>query len=224
MTEPEPDPAAPLSPCKLGSLLLQYPSPELQSALGSVGDRDLAALRRSRPAVRGLLEWYASASPADLCGAYSETFDFSKARSLHLTYHLHGDRRQRGIALLRLKQSYEAAGWELGSSELPDHLPLMLEFAALVPAAGSELLGEHSIPIALIRAALHKDDNVFAPALDLVAEQLPGLSARQVAKLRRLAASGPPTEQVGLEPFAPPEIMGDGGDGGMPLPMVGGRP
>ena len=53
-------------------------------------------------------------------------------------------------------------------------------------------------------------------------EELPGLSKRQIARIRRLAENGPPTEEVGLEPFAPPEVMPTK-DGDLPLPMVGGR-
>lgn len=215
--------AEPLEPLKLASLLLQYPSPGLREALASVDERDLRGLRKSRREVRALLDWYATTPVGELGRTYVETFDFSKQRSLHLSYHLHGDRRQRGIALLRLKQAYEAAGLELSSGELPDYLPLMLEFAAFVPAAGRELLCEHAISIELVRASLRRDSNVYAGALDLVSEQLPGLTKRELARLRRLAASGPPTEEVGLEPFAPPEVMGDG-VGGTPLPMVGGRP
>ena len=216
-----------LDPDKLASLLLQYPTVELREALASVERDDLRGLRRSRGAVARLLELYATASTGELDRLYTETFDFSKQRSLHLTYHLHGDSRQRGIALLRLKQAYEAAGFELSSAELPDYLPLMLEFAALVPAAGRELLAQHAVSIELVRASLRRDDNPYAGAFDLVAERLPGLSRRELAKLRRLAAEGPPTEQVGLEPFAPPEVMG-GGEGmpgapAGPQPLVGGR-
>ena len=219
-----------LDPYKLASLLLQYPTAELREALASVEREDLRGLRRSRSAVARLLELYATASTGELDRLYTETFDFSKQRSLHLTYHLHGDSRQRGIALLRLKQAYEAAGFELSSAELPDYLPLMLEFAVLAPAAGRELVAQHAVSIELVRASLRRDDNPSAGAFDLVAERLPGLSRRELAKLRRLAAEGPPTEQVGLEPFAPPEVMG-GGEGlpampGMPSgpqPLVGGR-
>jgi len=220
----------PVDPLKLASLLLQYPTAELREALAAVDERDLSGLRRSRTAVSALLEHYATASPGEFDRLYAETFDFSKQRSLHLTYHLHGDSRQRGIALLRLKQAYEAAGFEFTTSELPDYLPLMLEFADLAPDAGRELLAQHGVSIELIRASLRRDGNPYAGALDLVAEQLPGLSRRELAKLRRLAAEGPPTEQVGLEPFAPPEVMGSdpAAAGGMPpvqpKPLIGGRP
>ena len=218
----------PVDPLKLASLLLLYPTPELRAALAAVEPRDLAGLRRSRAAVEALLEHYATASTGELDRLYTETFDFSKQRSLHLSYHLHGDSRQRGIALLRLKQAYEAAGFEFIGSELPDYLPLMLEFATLAPDAGRELLAQHAVSIELVRASLRRDGNLYAGALDLVVERLPGLSRRELAKLRRLAAEGPPTETVGLEPFAPPEVMGADPDpsGGMPVlpqPLVGGR-
>ncbi|CAN5525001.1 nitrate reductase molybdenum cofactor assembly chaperone [soil metagenome] len=218
-----------LDPLKLASFLLQYPTTDRRDALAAVEARDLANLRRSRTSVDELLALYERASTGELERLYTETFDFSKQRSLHLTYHLHGDSRQRGIALLRLKQAYEAAGFDLSSSELPDYLPLILEFAVLAPEAGRELLAQHAISIELIRASLRRDGNVYAGALELVAEQLPGLGRRELAKLRRLAASGPPTEQVGLEPFAPPEVMGSDAESNMPMPappqpLVGGQP
>ncbi len=134
--------SAAIDPFKLASLLLQYPTPELRTALADVEPGDLAGLHRSRAAVEALLEHCAAATTGELDRLYTETFDFSKQRSLHLTYHLHGDSRQRGMALLRLKQAYEAAGFEFVTSELPDYLPLMLEFAGLAPDARRELLAQ----------------------------------------------------------------------------------
>ncbi len=210
-----------ISPLRIAALLLQYPSESLQEALGSLERRDLRGAKRSRAAIERLLALYATTQAGELQRLYTETFDFNKQRTLHLTYQLHGDSRQRGIALLRLKQAYESAGFDLVSNELPDYLPLMLEFADLVGPAGTELLAQHAISIELVRASLHRDSSPWAAALDLVSDRLPGLSRRELAKLRRVAASGPPTERVGLEPFAPPEVMGGEGP---PLPLVGGRP
>ena len=200
---------APVAPAQLASLLLQYPREPVRAALAHVDERDLRALRGSRRGVERLLETYRRTEGVELCRMYSDTFDFSRKQSLHLTYHLHGDSRARGMALLRLKQAYEAAEFDLVADELPDYLPLMLEFAALAPSAGRELLAQHKISIELIRSSLDRERSPWTPAADLVAELLPGLTSREVAKLRRLAASGPPTEQVGLEPFAPPELMGE---------------
>ena len=213
----------PVHPLKLASLLLQYPEPELKSALEAVERDDLGSLGRCRQGVERLLEGYRALPLPELQRRYVETFDFSRQRGLHLTYHLHGDRRQRGIALLRLKQAYAAAGFELAGTELPDFLPLMLEFAALAPEPGRGLLSEHRVALELIRASLADDGSPYRPVLDLVVEGLPGLTRRQVAKLKRLATEGPPSEEVGLEPFAPPEMMPSAGEG-PEAPLVGGRP
>lgn len=208
-------------PLKLASLLLQYPSAELRQTLIDSRDDELGE-ERTIALLRPLLDRYRAAPLSELQRAYVEDFDFTKRNSLHLTYHLHGDRRQRGVALLRLKQAYAAAGMEPSDVELPDYLPLMLEFAAFArEPAGLELLGEHRVAIELVRRSLREQDSPWATALDVVDRALPGLSRRQLARLRRLMAEGPPTEQVGLEPFAPPEVMPQ--PGGPPAePLVGG--
>jgi len=207
---------------KLVSLLLQYPSPALVAAAGELSGVERRALDRR---LASFLDWYGAAPLGEIQREYVRAFDFNRRSALHLTYQVHGDRRQRGIALLRLKGAYAAAGLAVSDSELPDFLPLMLEFAALVPERGRELLADHRVSIELIRSALREEGSRWAPLLDLVADRLGGLSRRQLSRLRRLAAEGPPTEEVGLEPFAPPEVMpGPGGPGGPPAqPMVGGR-
>ena len=192
---------------KLLSLLLQYPSGELLAARD-----ELAGAAEGR--VARFAEWWASEPAGELQRAYVETFDFNRRNSLYLTYHVHGDRRQRGVALLRLKQRYAAAGLELTDGELPDYLPVMLEFAALAPPdVGLAALADGRDAIELIRASLHEAGSPYALVLDAVAALLPGLTGAQAARVRRLAAEGPPSEQVGLEPFAPPEVMpmGTGG-------------
>ena len=187
---------------KLMSLLLQYPGDELLAAR-----RELADAATGGPLARFAV-WWAGEDPAELRRKYVETFDFARRNSLYLTYHVHGDRRQRGIALLRLKQRYAAAGLELLDGELPDYLPVMLEFAALAPTdVGLAALAESRDAIELVRASLHEAGSPYALLLDAVAEMLPGLTGAQAARVRRLAAEGPPSEQVGLEPFAPPEVM-----------------
>ena len=209
-------------PLKVLSVLLSYPAPPMAEAVRAIGPDDLAQFGRRREELGGLVARYRSATPGELQRAYVESFDFQKRSSLHLTYHVHGDRRQRGLALLRLKQAYGAAGLELAATELPDYLPLMLEFAAIAPEpAGRELLAEQRVAIELVRAALRDAGSEWAVALDAVADRLPGLTRRQLSRVRRLAAEGPPGEQVGLEPFAPPEVMPQDPGGPPPQPLVG---
>ena len=186
---------------KLLSLLLQYPTDELLAARGELAAAADGPIRR-------FADWWAAEPAARLQRAYVETFDFTRRNSLYLTYHVHGDRRQRGVALLRLKQRYAAAGLDLLDGELPDYLPVMLEFAALAPPdVGLAALAESRDAIELVRASLHEAGSPYAALLDAVAALLPGLTGAQAARVRRLAADGPPSEQVGLEPFAPPEVM-----------------
>ena len=189
---------------KLLSLLLQYPADDLLA-----GRDELAAAGSGEGrAVERFLDWWAGEPARDLQRTYVETFDFTRRNSLYLTYHVHGDRRQRGVALLRLKQSYAAAGFELLDGELPDYLPVMLEFAALAPPdLGLAALVEARDALELVRTSLHEAGSPYALLLDAVADLLPGLTGAQAARVRRLAAEGPPSEQVGLEPFAPPEVM-----------------
>ena len=189
---------------KLLSLLLQYPTDELLAARAEFA---AAAAVQGGPVER-FADWWSREPVGSLQRAYVETFDFTRRNSLYLTYHVHGDRRQRGVALLRLKQRYTAAGFELLDGELPDYLPVMLEFAALAPSdVGVAALVEARDSLELVRTSLREAGSPYALLLDVVTDLLPGLTGAQAARVRRLAAEGPPSEQVGLEPFAPPEVM-----------------
>lgn len=210
-------------PLKLASLLLQYPSADLREAADAARELEIAPTRgRQAERLHEFCGWYAARPLAELQRLYVDAFDFTKQCSLHLSYHVHGDRRQRGVALVALKDRYRAAGFEPPGTELPDYLPLMLEFAALAePVSGAELLEQHRVAIELVRAGLQRDGSPFAPLLEVVCAGLGRLSSQKLARIRRLAAEGPPTEEVGLEPFAPPEVMPVDGPGAG-RPMVGG--
>jgi nitrate reductase delta subunit len=199
--------AEPVHPLKLASLLLQYPEPPL---LGAVEDLDLSEVapvgRRERGRLAAFLDWWRERSLGELQRAYVEQLEFAKRCSLHLTDHGHGDSRQRGLALLRIRQAYAEAGFVPDERELPDYLPMMLEFAAL-DSGGVELLEQNREAIELVAAGLRRADSAYAELLGVVTDTMPRLSARQIGRIRRLAAEGPPSEEVGLEPFAPPEVM-----------------
>jgi nitrate reductase delta subunit len=112
------------------------------------------------------------------------------------------------MALLRLKRLYAQAGLELAREELPDYLPLVLEFASLAPGdVGETLLREHRPELELLRANLHDTGSPYADLLEALCAGLPRLTPLERERVRRLASEGPPSEQVGLQPFAPPEVM-----------------
>jgi nitrate reductase delta subunit len=200
--------AQPVSPFKLLSLLLQYPAEPLLAIRADIAQAvgELARGRR-RDGLERFVAWWAAAPSREVRERYVETFDFQRRHSLYLSYHTFGDRRQRGMALLALKQRYTAADLELHDAELPDFLPVILEACAIAPEVGLEILARHREPIELVRASLHAERSPWAHLLDAVVAGLPGLTRRQVAKVARLAEQGPPEEQVGLEPFGPPEMM-----------------
>lgn len=185
-----------MSVLKLCSLLLQYPTPALVGARA-----ELEAAAAQAPELGPLVARYGQTPLPALQAEYVRTFDFDRRASLHLTYHTHGDRRQRGLELVRLKRRFAEAELALVDGELPDYLPVLLEFAALAPDRGEPLLAELRGPLELVRARLHEAESPYACVLDAVVARLPKLTAGQAEAVRRLALQGPPTELVGLEPF-----------------------
>jgi len=196
-------------PYKLLSVLLRYPDARIVEARGELvaAVADLPHSPTKGPLER-FLAHFSGSTPAALERGYVETFDLQRRASLYLTYYVHGDTRKRGIALLRLKRLYATAGLELVREELPDYLPLVLEFAALAPpGVGEQLLREHRPALELLRGNLHDVGSPYAHVLDALCAGLPRLTGLERERVRRLAAEGPPHERVGLQPFAPPEVM-----------------
>ena len=108
----------------------------------------------------------------------------------------------------RLKQTYTAAGLRLVDDELPDHLAVILEYAAAVaPDTGRAALIEHRAGLELLRVALHDAGSPWSAVLDSLSATMPRLAGDERQAVARLAAQGPAEEQVGLAPFAPPEYM-----------------
>ena len=185
-----------MKPWQLLSVLLQYPDAELCGA-----QEELERAAAGRAPIERYLRYRRSASLRELQAEYVQTFDFDRRATLHLTYHTHGDRRQRGLELVRLKRRYAEAGLPLTGSELPDYLPALLEFAALAPEQGEALLNELRAPLELVRSRLHATTSAYADLLDALVDALPRRTRAQIAATRRLAEEGPPVELVGLEPF-----------------------
>ena len=193
--------AAPAPPWALFSFLLRYPDDAVRAARAEISRLQAGPVRAALE--RFAAEW--SGDPAD----YVQTFDLRRRAALELTYYAHGDTRERGMALLRLKKLYRAAGLPMDSPQLPDHLTVMLAFAALAPAGyGEALLREHRPAIELLRLSLHDLASPYAHLLDAIAACLPPLRVSDRSEVARLAREGPPEEAVGLEPYGPPEHTG----------------
>lgn len=196
-------------PYKLLSVLLQYPNEQLLEARSEVAlaVRQLPASYEKGCLLRFSEHWLA-ATATKLQQEYVVTFDLERRCGLYLSYYVDGDTRRRGMSLLRLKRMYEAAGLVKEEGELPDFLPLMLEFAEFAPAGyGRQVLTEYRASLELIRRSLRERHSPYAHLLDAICHDLPALNPLQRADLVKLISEGPPSEQVGLQPFAPPEVM-----------------
>ena len=207
------------------SLLLGYPDEELLARVGLMRD---AATRLpaavSDPLTAFLAHLEAIPLP-ELAADFVSTFDHQRRCCLYLTYFEHGDTRNRGVALLRFKTAYRESGMLLSDDELPDHLGVLLEFGATADiAVARELLLAHRAGLELLRLALEDAHSPWALVLKAVSATLPALAGDDREAVMKLAAQGPPAEEVGLAPFAPPEYMPEpggshGGPVSLPLPV-----
>lgn len=173
--------------CRVLARLLDYPSDETRALLPQLLQaleheqtlspqrlREVQALvaRLARPGAEGAFAVQAF---------YVDSFDRGRATSLHLFEHVHGDSRERGPALIDLARTYEAGGMFFDAAELPDYLPVVLEFASTQPVETARaFLGELSHILNAIHSGLVKrDNNPYAAAIGAVLE-LAGETPRAV--------------------------------------------
>lgn len=189
------------------SLLLDYPDEELLARSDMLRSASHGLPSAIGDSVRGFLDHLDATPLPELQADYVDTFDTRRRCNLFLTYFAHGDTRKRGMALLRFKQTYLRAGFELDDAELPDHLCVVLEFAATIDhALGRDLMLDHRAGLELLRLSLRDKDSPWANLIDAVTATLPPLRGDERDAVRRLAAEGPPEEEVGLAPFASPRF------------------
>ena len=115
--------------------ILSYPTAELQQAvpeLGSVIEMESMIPAPERQALDSLLSNISSCDLMDLEEQYVQLFDRTRSLSLHLFEHVHGESRDRGQAMVDLRQQYSEAGLEMSSNELPDYIPLFLEYLSIL--------------------------------------------------------------------------------------------
>ena len=187
---------------RIAALLLDYPARQTLDMLDELHAGASAIPAPAGPPLVSFVNHLRGTPPIELAAYYVETFDLRRRNCLHLSYYAYGDTRKRGMALLRFKHAYRAAGVELGEHELPDHLAVVLEFAAIVdPVAGRRLLVEYLPVVELLRLSLQECGSPYAAVLQAVCGTLPELNVADRRRVAELAAEGPPAEEVGLEPF-----------------------
>lgn len=183
---------------KVLSALLCYPQAELQAALtemADVLDREKLLPERERQALRVFMERLERADLMELQERYVASFDRGRALSLHLFEHVHGQSRDRGQAMVNLLDVYRRHGFELDARELPDYIPLFLEYLAQRPMSEAlDLLADAMHVMALLGARLTERGSDYCTVFDALAA-LVGEPA-DMADIRRQAATEGPDETV----------------------------
>ncbi|WP_018912218.1 nitrate reductase molybdenum cofactor assembly chaperone [Thiomonas sp. FB-6] len=182
------------------ALLFDYPGEALQRHAGEIA-AELEGLGAARAAPSGmgdLLRHLCDADLLELQAEYVDVFDRGRSTSLNLFEHVHGDARERGQAMVDLLGQYREAGLELHSRELPDYLPVYLEYCSLLePQASLDALGEIAPLLVNLAAALERRESPWLAAAAalcaLAGERDWRASARRAAEAARAAQARSPT-------------------------------
>jgi nitrate reductase delta subunit len=187
------------------SALLSYPTQELRDALPEIADciraSSLVAPSERGPLLR-LIDDLAAGDLLDLEARYVELLDRGRATSLNLFEHLHGESRDRGQAMVELKRHYEQAGFALASRELPDFLPVVLEYLSCRDLAEArDMLGDCAHILKRIGEALFARESGYAAVLQalLAIAREPLIDASTVRRVPE-----PPLESLDREWAEPP--------------------
>ncbi|MEW6707825.1 MAG: nitrate reductase molybdenum cofactor assembly chaperone [Pseudomonadota bacterium] len=192
--------------------LLCYPDDTLMGQLPDVAEvlaADEALSPRTRRGLAELVSDLLSRDWLEVEARYVDSFDRGRRTSLHLFEHVHGDSRDRGPAMIDLQQTYAASGLYLADGELPDFLPVVLEFASTQPAdVAREFLAEMAHILNALHSALSERDNpyaaVIAATLELTGEPL------QAVKVE--------AEEPVDQSWAEPEVFGGCSSAGQQAP------
>ncbi|UCF02143.1 MAG: nitrate reductase molybdenum cofactor assembly chaperone [Deltaproteobacteria bacterium] len=157
---------------KVLAILLQYPDDEFILSLEELKEAVEQIPRvEQRERCVNFLDYLGNNSLIRLQEEYTSSFDLNPTTCLNLTYHRWGDARERGRALVDFHQLYEAAGYECATGELPDYLPLVLEYLSLSQNGGhSSFLGQYWEQVETISSGLQEAGSVYAGLLEIVAD------------------------------------------------------
>jgi nitrate reductase molybdenum cofactor assembly chaperone NarJ/NarW len=166
------------------SVLLHYPDDDLLNRLDEIAS--IAELSRSaeiKSAIQAYISYLKSRTPIHVQERYTAVFDINPTTTMNMTYHAYGDNEKRAAALAHLQHNYGQAGWERITGELPDYLPMMLEFLSICPHL------EHTAPVwQCLRGMqplverLEKNEPIYAallqPILNMAVERCASLDNR----------------------------------------------
>ncbi|WP_071797123.1 nitrate reductase molybdenum cofactor assembly chaperone [Natronohydrobacter thiooxidans] len=151
------------------SALLSYPTPDLQAAIPTIGQTLACEGLLRQEQIAALVPLLASLEMDDLYDLqerYVLLFDRSRTLSLNLFEHIHGESRDRGGAMVDLLDTYRAGGFDLVGPELPDHLPVLLEFLSTQgPDQARAILADAGHILLALSERLARRESIYAPVL-----------------------------------------------------------
>lgn len=194
---------------KVLGILLWYPDTkwlENLSDLYDIVEKEELLAEEDRDALRGLTDYLAVQDIFDLQEAYVDTFDRVRSLSLHLFEHVHGESRDRGQAMVDLAEMYKEQGLEIDQNELPDYLPVFLEFLSHLPKDEAlEMLGDPGHVMAALGKRLAERGSPYHVVFDALVR----LTGREPENVERKAAPAASLEQLDKEwEEKPIEFMG----------------
>ena len=168
---------------RLLSALLDYPTDGFLAELREAAGKDVAGFvsgldnggvldEQETAAVADFVRWLLVADPFDLQSAYVQNFDLTAEHSLHLTHHLFGEEKSRGPALIDLGEFYRSYGLEADEKELPDYLPVMLEFVSTLGLDEARVfLADVAKVLKVLADNLEKSGCDYAPLVRIIEKQ-----------------------------------------------------
>jgi nitrate reductase delta subunit len=181
---------------KVLAALLIYPEQELVDSLDEMAailEAEGALPKAERRALAAFIADLRGADVMDAQARYVALFDHSCSLSLHLYEHSHGESRDRGQAMVNLLNHYRSKGLDPGACELPDFLPLFLEFLSTQPAGEAQaLLGQAVEVVALLRARLEQRGSPYAAVFGAIEALAPRRA--DAAMVRETVASEAPDD------------------------------
>jgi len=200
------------------SLLLSYPTRELQEAAGELKSaiaEEALLNERSQALTAKLAENIADLDLYEAQERYVFLFDRSRTLSLHLFEHIHGESRDRGQAMVDLMRMYEQNGYAIDARELPDHLPLFLEYLSTRPLdEARELLGQTAHIVAALRKRLRGRKSVYASAFAALEQMAPGKAEKNLVEDILAEPDHDPDDLKALDEIWEEEVVTFGGNAG----------
>lgn len=188
---------------KVLSAILSYPTADLQGAarelIFAINAEQLLPARH-RAAVGVLIEGIAAADLLDAQSAYVDLFDRTRALSLHMFEHVHGESRDRGQAMVSLLERYQQAGLDVTGRELPDYIPLFLEFLSTLPPEEAQAnLAEAAHILAALGERLRKRDSAYGAVLEALVALAQVTPSPEALDMLRKAPLDDPADLAALD-------------------------